>query len=160
MIKDKLVKIRKSKGWTQNDLAERSGYSRSSIINWETGKRAPRTVDIERLAIVLGVSPSDFLDNINSSNTQENLQTTTEPNQDNRGNSVAFWGEVLDRARNLAKSKDIREIKLITPLLQSALNVLLSVQGHREHKEDVISNVAVYSGSNSNYSGNTLTVGA
>ena len=86
MIKDKLATIRKSKGWTQNDLAERSGYSRSSIINWETGKRAPRTVDIERLAIALGVSPSDFLEVGNSNDNQEIHKNVVEPYQDNQDN--------------------------------------------------------------------------
>lgn len=160
MIKDKLIKIRKSKGWTQNDLAEQSGYSRSSIINWETGKRAPRTIDIERLAIVLGVSPSDFLDNVDSSDSKESLQTTTEHYQDNQDNSFAYWGGVLDRARKLAKSKDIQEINLIVPLLQSALNIILSAQEHSVNTGEVISSVSAYNGNNSSYKGNTLAIGA
>lgn len=53
---EKLIRYRKKMGMTQQDLAEKSGYSRSSIINWETGKRAPRTVDIEKLAAALGTT--------------------------------------------------------------------------------------------------------
>lgn len=62
MLNEKLRQYRKARGWTQDDLAERSGFSRSSIINWESGKRAPRSVDIDKLAIVLGVQPRNLID--------------------------------------------------------------------------------------------------
>ena len=158
MIK-KIRELRRAKGWTQNDLAERSGYSRSSIINWETGKRAPRTVDIEQLAITLGVSPSDFLNDGSSGNNQVVLQNATETHN-NQDDVFAYWGGVLDNARKVAKSKDIQEIALITPLLRSALGILLSAQEHEYTADDVVSGVSAFNGNHSSYNGNTVSVGA
>lgn len=129
MIKEMLRQFRRAKGWTQNDLAERSGYSRSSIINWESGKRAPRSVDIEKLADVFGVSPSEFL---NNSNEQVGVQDIPKNNNErqNHDSKFVYWSGVLNNVVKVVESGDMQEIELITPLLKSALSILLSVQKH------------------------------
>ena len=161
MLQEKLRQFRKAKGWTQGDLAELSGYSRNSIINWETGKRAPRTVDIDKLAFVLGVTPHDLIDNgvSNSNASSEKVQTFSNNVDDMNFMDFAYWGGVLDRAKKLASSKKFQEINLITPLLRSALEVLLSVQ-NEEVNEDVpaASGVSAYNGNHSSYNGNSLRV--
>lgn len=52
--------VREALGWTQQDLADRSGYSQSTISRIESGKtRAARDTDVlADLAQVLGVSPA------------------------------------------------------------------------------------------------------
>lgn len=160
MIKDKLIQIRKAKGMTQNDLAEQSGYSRSSIINWETGKRAPRTVDIEKLATTLGVSINDFLESGSSNDSFINSQTTTEHHQNAQDDKFAYWSGVLNKVLKVAKSKDMQEINLITPFLQSALDILLSAQGCVVTADEAVSGVSAFNGNNSSYSGNSVSVGA
>lgn len=131
MIKEMLKQFRKAKGWTQNDLAERSGYSRSSIINWESGKRAPRSVDIEKLAKVFGVSPRDFLNGSNELAIVQDVDVSENNDKaQNRDNKFVYWSSVLNNVIKLVESGDIQEIKLITPLFKSALSILLSVQKH------------------------------
>ena len=163
MIGDKIRQFRKSKGWKQEDLAERCGYSRSSIINWETGKRAPRADDIERLALILGVSTFELISETTPSNgaSISNGVSLLPPGLGTgKAASVAYWGGVLDSARKLADSKDLGEIKLILPLLKLAYETLLSV--NEQGKEKQISNiteVSAYNGNNSNYVNNTLNAG-
>lgn len=119
MNMEKLVQIRKKLGLTQQELADKSGYSRNSIVNWETGKRAPRTVDVERLADVLGISINDFLASDVSIHSQPPLIKEVEGIED-----YSYWGGVLDRARKVAKRGNFEEMTLIMPLLKSAYEVV------------------------------------
>jgi len=43
-----LITARNEKQLTQQQLAERTGFSRASIINWETGLRSPTISDLEK----------------------------------------------------------------------------------------------------------------
>ena len=131
MIKEMLKQFRKAKGWTQNDLAERSGYSRSSIINWESGKRAPRSVDIEKLDEVLGVSPSDFLNCSKERAIVQDMPENEDEQQNNDSNFV-YWSGVLNNVIELVESGDMKKIELVTPLFKSALSILLSVQKYEK----------------------------
>lgn len=52
---------RKEKGITQEQLAKISGLSRSSIINFETGRRDPRVKDLKKIARALDVPVEQLL---------------------------------------------------------------------------------------------------
>lgn len=43
-------------GWSQYRMEEESGYSRNSIINWETGVRVPRADILAELAKLLNTT--------------------------------------------------------------------------------------------------------
>lgn len=60
-IGDKIRRLRKERGLTQSDLADRSGVAFRSIQDIELGKRTPRADTIEMLAQALGVSPNKLL---------------------------------------------------------------------------------------------------
>lgn len=59
-IGENIRSIRILRGLTQENLAEMAKLSRSSIVNFETGKRAPRVDDLESIAKALGVEVSIF----------------------------------------------------------------------------------------------------
>ncbi|MFJ4091002.1 tetratricopeptide repeat protein [Kitasatospora sp. NPDC089913] len=54
-----LRQYRYSTGWTQEDLAERSGLSTHAISVLESGRRRPRLSSVARLATALGLEPAD-----------------------------------------------------------------------------------------------------
>lgn len=37
ILGDKIVKLRKQNGWSQEELAEKLGISRQSVYKWESG---------------------------------------------------------------------------------------------------------------------------
>ena len=50
--------LRRQKGWTQPELAQRSGISHVTISRYERGEHIPQRIDIfEKIAEALGVSP-------------------------------------------------------------------------------------------------------
>jgi transcriptional regulator with XRE-family HTH domain len=59
---DAMVALRKRKGWTQADLAERMGVEQPTIQRWEKGRREPDLAQLISLAAALGVEPGALID--------------------------------------------------------------------------------------------------
>lgn len=49
--------LRKRKGWTQTDLANKLGTTWGVISHWELGKRQPRMEMVGKIAELFGVGP-------------------------------------------------------------------------------------------------------
>lgn len=60
VIGKKLKQLRKSKGWTQEDVAAKVDITRSTISNYEIGRRTPHLKDLSALAGVFGVGLDYF----------------------------------------------------------------------------------------------------
>ena len=56
------ARIRKEKGLTQEQLAERSGLSQQYLSGLEQGRRNPTIVTLYEIASALGVTPVDLID--------------------------------------------------------------------------------------------------
>lgn len=56
-----IAQIRKEKGYTQKDLAEKIGVSNATVSKWETGKGFPDISLLQPLAISLNISISEIL---------------------------------------------------------------------------------------------------
>lgn len=57
---DQIRRLRKLKGWSQGDLAGRSGVDRTTISQVEAGNRDASPATIRKLAAALGVSVAEF----------------------------------------------------------------------------------------------------
>ena len=55
------ARFRKARGWTQEELAERSGLSQQYLSGLERGRRNPTIVTIYELAQALNVSHLELL---------------------------------------------------------------------------------------------------
>lgn len=56
LVGENVARIRRDKGMTQEELAERSGFSQQYISDLERGKRNPTIVSLYEFAQALGVS--------------------------------------------------------------------------------------------------------
>jgi transcriptional regulator with XRE-family HTH domain len=56
-----LVRARKVLGWTQNELHQRTGISRDTIKQYETGRHLPGARELRLLSTALGISPNRLL---------------------------------------------------------------------------------------------------
>lgn len=61
-LNDKLYKLRKEKGLTQSDLADKLGVSRQSVSNWEVGSVVPSTKRLKDLSHLYEVPLDHLLD--------------------------------------------------------------------------------------------------
>ena len=58
---DILRKLRKDKGYSQQQLADLLFVDRTSVTNWETGRRVPDAILISRISDLLGVDTATLL---------------------------------------------------------------------------------------------------
>jgi transcriptional regulator with XRE-family HTH domain len=61
LVGKNVMRIRVKKGWTQERLAEKSGFSQQYISSLEKGARNPTVITLYELAQALGVSHLDLL---------------------------------------------------------------------------------------------------
>ena len=59
-LSDKIIKLRKANGWSQEDLAERLNISRQAISRWENETALPDAGNILQLSKLFGVT-ADYL---------------------------------------------------------------------------------------------------
>lgn len=59
-IAKKIRILRKTRGLTQQQLADLLGVQRATISNYEIGRRSPHIKELERLADILGVNLEYF----------------------------------------------------------------------------------------------------
>lgn len=55
-------RLRRAQGITQEQLAERSGFSQQYISGLETGRRNPTVVTLYEIAAALNVTPVELLE--------------------------------------------------------------------------------------------------
>lgn len=104
-IGKKLKQLRRSKGLTQEQVAEKVDITRSTISNYEIGRRTPHLKDLSALAAVYGVG----LDYFGISKKDE-----------------AF--ELLARAKELFQSEDVpRDTK--ESLYREMMKLYLQMEG-------------------------------
>lgn len=58
---ENLAEIRKAKGWSQQELADKSGVSQTYISELEANKKQPTVPIAQNLASALGVSIGELL---------------------------------------------------------------------------------------------------
>lgn len=59
-LSDKIIRLRKSNGWSQEDLAEKLNVSRQAISRWEGATAQPDATNILQLSKLFGVT-TDYL---------------------------------------------------------------------------------------------------
>ena len=74
-IADRIQYLRKQKGYSQEELADKVGVSRQAVSKWETAKGLPDITLIEPLAKSLGVSVIELMsgDTVSNQNTSANM---------------------------------------------------------------------------------------
>lgn len=61
MAKVTIAGARVSNGWTQQDLADRMGVSKETVIHWEKGRRKMKTAYFLMFCQITGFGPDDIL---------------------------------------------------------------------------------------------------
>ena len=61
IIADRIQYLRKQKGYSQEELADKVGVSRQAVSKWESGASDPSTTNLMALAKLFGVTAEEIL---------------------------------------------------------------------------------------------------
>lgn len=115
LLAEKIIFLRKQKGWSQEELADRLEISRQSVSKWESGASVPELDKIIGMSHIFGVS-TDFLlkdeydASVISGNEQEikdmstgfELSEESAPHKEGRTLSMEEANTYLDTAQKTA----------------------------------------------------------
>jgi transcriptional regulator with XRE-family HTH domain len=74
----RLYRMILEKGWTQSELARRSGVQRESVSNYVNANTMPDLPNVKKLAGALGVKPEDLLPNISEAQFDRDINPSLE----------------------------------------------------------------------------------
>ena len=116
-IADRLIKLRKKNGYSQEELADKLGLSRQAVSKWERAEASPDTDNLICLAKLYGVSLDELLSTDDDVETIVKEQVKEEPKEskdssitleDDDGSKVIIKGshmECLDKDGHIIKRK-------------------------------------------------------
>lgn len=106
ILAEKIIKLRKQNGWSQEELAARLNVSRQSVSKWESAASIPDLNKIIRLSEIFGVSTDyllkDEIENEMSILTREEV-TGTEEGVETRYVTLQEAGRYLELTERAAK---------------------------------------------------------
>ena len=110
-----LYSLRKSKGMTQQELADKLGVTNKAVSKWETGEAFPETAQLVPLSDIFGVTVDDLL-----RGKEESLRETKQTTELLNAEQKSVPSEKNKKFRSLGKM-----LSTITMLLATAIYLLL-----------------------------------
>ncbi len=94
ILADKIMTLRKKKGWSQEELADKLGISRQSVSKWESSASIPELDKIVQMSSLFGVS-TDYL-------LKEEIEETV-VTQETDGQDISIRSISMEDANNFMK---------------------------------------------------------
>mgnify|MGYP002519216230 CR=1 FL=1 len=89
-LNEKLQELRKSKGMTQEELAEALYVSRTAISKWESGRGTPSIESLKQISAFFSVSIDDLL------SAEKALSLAEQEHKVLQQNQVHLWNGIID----------------------------------------------------------------
>ena len=89
-LNEKLQELRKSKGMTQEELAEVLYVSRTAISKWESGRGTPSIESLKQISAFFSVSIDDLL------SAEKALSLAEQEDKANQQNQIHLWTGIID----------------------------------------------------------------
>ena len=106
ILADKIMKLRKQNGWSQEELAMQLGVSRQSVSKWESGTSIPDLERIIKLSRIFGVSTDylikDEIEEIPAEGQAVTVDSGVEPDESARYLSLEDAGTFLEIVKESA----------------------------------------------------------
>lgn len=128
-LSDKIIKLRKTNGWSQEDLAEKLKVSRQAISRWENGTALPDSNNILQLSKLFNVT-ADYLlnDDYSSDNDipcvkEVNKVLVSEKNHYGKGSLIASIAFLIGTVAWLFQAINYSEVVYV---ILAVVNAILS----------------------------------
>lgn len=121
-ISQRVKELRKQRGFTQDDLSEKSGVSISTIKKLETEGRQPKLETIDKLAFALGVDNAYLLGISSKEKISIDSNTSLETREDLLMELSSINSDILDTIKDLKNEK--RKLSARVDKLQNEIDSL------------------------------------
>lgn len=115
ILADRIVELRKKKGWSQEELAEAAGVTRQSVSKWESAQSVPDLDKILKLAEIFGVT-TDYLlkDEKTSEGRQEKNREEKKTEEKAEGNADLQQNREEKLSRDRARGAGRNDVRKVT----------------------------------------------
>lgn len=126
-LAEKLVELRKARGWSQEDLAEQLDVSRQSVSKWESGASLPDLDRVLNLSRIFGVS-TDYLlrDDLDQTEAPADVPAPADPDEPlhpvGSDEAEAFLALTREQAPRFANAVALCVLSPIPLLILAALS--------------------------------------
>ena len=124
-IADRILTLRKSKGMSQEQLAEAMGVSRQAVSKWESEQASPDPEKIIAMSEIFGVTTDYLLKGIEP---EKEAEKTEEKKEEKPEDTHMTVGDVLDQKilteQNKEKSKKLLKYALIALGIFVAIDII------------------------------------
>lgn len=146
-LADKIILLRKQKGWSQEELAAQMDVSRQSVSKWESGASTPDIDKIILLSQIFGTT-TDYLlkDNIeNSEEIKENNEEVRENSEELKKRFVSRMEaeEYLELMKHAAKKIALGVLLCICSPVPMLFLIALQNTGNYDFSEDAAGIIGV-----------------
>lgn len=108
-LADKIILLRKQKGWSQEELAAQMDVSRQSVSKWESGISMPDIDKIILLSQIFGTT-TDYL--LKEDTTESNVETDEKTGNEDTVNNESMYGNDLGQVtETITKSENTERKK-------------------------------------------------
>ena len=84
IFKEKLLKLRKQKGWSQEELGNNLDVSRQTISKWESGQSTPEMEKLVKISEIFEISLDDLIKGIKIETKIDKSQSVEENKDDSK----------------------------------------------------------------------------
>lgn len=108
---EKLKELRKEKGWSQEELAEKVSVSRQAVTKWEAGEGYPEIENLKYISTLFGKSIDELVkEDYESQETTEETISTIEIDSDHNTKSKV----IVEQIDNIEIDQALRKIEIST----------------------------------------------
>ena len=107
-FKEKIVRLRKIKGLTQDEFASAVGVSRQAVYKWESGQSYPEVQKLIEIKMLFGISIDDLLDDTYEVQMPEKKRKKRAPVQKNENAVEENAGKAAPVSNIEKNSEDVK----------------------------------------------------
>lgn len=133
VLAEKIIMLRKRKGWTQEELAEQLDISRQSVSKWESGASVPDLDKIIKMSSLFDVTTDYLLKDETGHNAFSEDSERFTDNESIRSVTMDEANEYIDIIKNISK-----KIAAAVSILILSPVCLIQLGGFAEYRTDII----------------------
>ncbi len=140
-FKEKIVKLRKLKGLTQDEFASAVGVSRQAVYKWESGQSYPEVAKLLEMKALFNISIDDLLDDnyeviVPEKKKRKRLPKKVKSEIEEKVEESVAYEEKTEEISQIEEEPEIKEPAMVTAVKEEAAEE--KQETAEEEKENIL----------------------